>query len=548
MCLKSQGVPPLPEDTARVARQAFPKGNIYLTIGDKIGILFEDTDFADMYASEGKPAFPPYILAMVCIFQFMEDLSDREAADAVRARIDWKYALHLPLDDPGFDYSVLSEFRQRLLEHDKGLMMFERVLKRLEALGLLRKRGKQRTDGTHVLAASRQLSRLEMVIETMRIALESIARVTPEWLQAGAPSEWYERYHPAWQGLRLPKKREEREALLLTVGEDGYALLDRVNRPDTPEAVRFLPAISMLRRVWDQEFVRDGEGVRPRPPGQRVSGEEMIVTPRDEEARRSTHGALEWQGYRVHWTETCDEFLPRLITHVEVTPATTPDVVMLPEIHKALAQQGRTPAIHLVDRGYVAGHVLAQAEQQYGIDVVGPAPQDTSWQARTPGGFTLDHFTVDWEKKQAVCPQGHSSVTWSESQNDYGHPVVHIVFAKDTCDACPVREKCTRSRTTGRRLKVLRTHEYIRRARERQETPEFRQMYKQRAGVEGTVSVTVRQHGMRRSRYIGLAKTRLQALFTAMAVNLKQSARWLMGIFPASTRSSPLVCIAPQPI
>jgi len=163
MCLKSRGVPPLPEDTARVARQAFPKGNIYLTIGDKIGALLEDADFADMYAGEGKPAVPPYILAMVCIFQFMEDLSAREVADAVRARIDRRYALHLPLDDPGFDYSVLSDFRQRLLEHDKGLMMFERVLKRLEALGLLHKRRKQRTDGTHVLAASRQLSRLELV-------------------------------------------------------------------------------------------------------------------------------------------------------------------------------------------------------------------------------------------------------------------------------------------------------------------------------------------------------------------------------------------------
>ena len=548
MCLKSQGVPPLPEDTARIARRAFPKGNIYLTIGDKIGVLFEDADFADMYANEGKPAVPPYLLAMVCIFQFMEDLSDREAADAVRARIDWKYALHLPLDDPGFNYSVLSEFRERLLRQDKALMMFERVLKRLEALGLLRKKGKQRTDGTHVLAASRQLSRLELVIETMRMALEAIARVAPEWLQGRAPSEWYRRYHPGWRGLRLPKTPREREGLLRTVGEDGYALLNWIQQADTPEAIRALPAIRILHRVWEQQFIQDEGGVRPRSPDEGGRGKEIIVTPWDEEARRSTHGTLEWHGYRVHWTETCDESLPRLITHVEVTPATTPDVAMLPEIHAALAQQGRTPTIHLVDGGYVAGSVLAQAEQRHGINVVGPAPRNPSWQARTPGGLTLDHFTIDWEKKQAICPQGHASVRWSASQDESGHPVVHIAFAQSTCQACPVREKCTRSRTTGRTLQVRRTYEYIRRARERQETPEFRHMYKQRAGIEGTVSVTVRQHGMRRSRYVGQAKTHLQALFTAMAVNLKQSARWLMGISPAPTRSSPLACIAHQPI
>ncbi|NPA89962.1 MAG: IS1182 family transposase [Chloroflexi bacterium] len=548
MSLKSQGVPSLPEETARVVRRVFPKGNLYITIGDQIGVLFEDTDFADMYAREGKPAIAPYVLAMVSIFQFMEDLSDREAADAVRARMDWKYALHLPLDDPGFDFSVLSEFRQRVLAHDKGVLMFERVLQRLEEMQLLRKRGKQRTDSTHVLGASRRLSRLELVVETMRVTLEGIARVAPEWLQREVPAEWYQRYHRAWRSLRFPKKQEDRDALLLRVGEDGYALLERVNGPETPEAVQELAVMDTLRRVWEQEFMRDEAGVHVREPGQRVSGEAMIVTPHDEEVRRSTHGALEWHGYRLHWTETCDEGQPRLITHVAVTPATTPDVVMLPKIHQALAEQGRVPGIHLVDGGYVAGHVLAQAETQYGIDVVGPAPKGTHWQARTPGGFTLEHFHVDWEKKQATCPQGHNSVTWSESHNERGYPVVHIGFAKSTCDVCPVRSKCTRSRTGGRRLKVLRTHEYLRQARKRQKTPEFQQMYKQRAGVEGTVSVTVQHHGMRRSRYVGLKKTQLQALFTAMAVNLKQAARWLMGVPPASTRSSPLDCLILQPI
>lgn len=172
MSLQPMPIPAIPDETVRVAKRAFRKGNIFVTIGDNIGTLFADTDFAMLYDAEGKPALEPHLLALVLVFQFMEDLSDREAADAVRARIDWKYALHLPLEDEGFDHSVLCDFRQRLLDHDAGQQMFTCVLQRLEDLGLLRRGGQQRTDSTHVLMASQRLSRLELVRETMRLALE----------------------------------------------------------------------------------------------------------------------------------------------------------------------------------------------------------------------------------------------------------------------------------------------------------------------------------------------------------------------------------------
>ncbi len=176
MSLPAQAIPPIPELTAKVAKQAFRKGNIYLTIGDQIGMIFQDEDFADLYAKEEKPPVPPYSLVMVLIFQYMENLSDREAADAVRTRIDWKYALHLPLENEGFDFSVLSEFRDRLLENEAAMSMFEQVLQRLVALDLLKQGGKQRTDAAHVLSASQRLNHLEMAMETARMARGHPAR------------------------------------------------------------------------------------------------------------------------------------------------------------------------------------------------------------------------------------------------------------------------------------------------------------------------------------------------------------------------------------
>ncbi len=187
-------LPPIPADTARIAKKVFRRqGSRYLVIGDQIGPLFDEIDFSDLYAADGAPAFAPNRLALVVIFQRLEDLSDQAMADAVRARIDLKYALHLALDDMGFDGSLLSDFRERLLQHDAGLRVFERVLARLAELGLLSGSDQQRTDGTYLLAATRTLSRLELLAESLRSALEVLAATQSAWLVSIAQPHWHER-------------------------------------------------------------------------------------------------------------------------------------------------------------------------------------------------------------------------------------------------------------------------------------------------------------------------------------------------------------------
>src|SRR5262252_5580533 len=256
MSLHPHIITPVPEETARVARAAFPKGHPYLTFRDVLGPIFQYEAFLALFPAWGPPGLPPWRLAFVTIMQFRENLADRQAAEAVRARIDWKYLLSLELTDPGFDFSVLSEFRDRLLAGSAEELLLDKLLERCQALGLLKARGQQRTDSTHVLATIRGLNRLELVAETLRAALNAVATVAPDWLQAITPLAWYARYSRRIEESRLPKDTAAREAYAQTVGEDGFLFLDALATPDAPEGLRELPSLEALRRTWQRHDER----------------------------------------------------------------------------------------------------------------------------------------------------------------------------------------------------------------------------------------------------------------------------------------------------
>ena len=221
MSLRPELVPPIPEETKRVARNTFPKGNTYMRMRDELGTFYQDEQFASLFPPQGQPAESPWRLALICVMQFAENLSDRQAADAVRARIDWKYALSLELDDSGFDFSVLSEFRTRLLDGGMEQGLLDTMLTIFQEHGLLKQRGKQRSDSSHVVAAVRGLNRLESVGETLRATLNSLAVAAPEWLSEMAHSDWFDRYGKRVEEYRLPKGEDARRELAEVIGVDG---------------------------------------------------------------------------------------------------------------------------------------------------------------------------------------------------------------------------------------------------------------------------------------------------------------------------------------
>src|SRR5215213_8833415 len=333
-----QPVPPVPDDTARIARAAFPRGNPYVLLRDRLGPVFDDAGFADLYAQRGQPGYTPWRLALVTLLQFREGLSDRQAAEAVRARIDWKYLLALDLADAGFDYSVLCEF--------------------------------------HVLAAIRTLNRVELVAETLRAALNAIAVAAPEWLRGLAPAEWHERYDRRTEDMHLPDAGPKRDAYVAQVGADGFLLLDALDAEGVPPEAANREEGAVLRRVWARHFERieappGGAGrssARSRPAQGRGPGD-RVESPHDIDARFRPKAGESWTGYMVHLTETRDADAPHLIIDADTTPANVHEAPRTAPIHGALAAKGSAPSEHLVDSAYVSAAQLVAARERHGINL-----------------------------------------------------------------------------------------------------------------------------------------------------------------------------------
>ena len=313
----------IPEQTVQIAEAAFPKGTPSMRMRDVLGPIYVNSDFAQLFPQDGQPAYAPAQLALVTIMQFAEGLSDAQAADAVRARIDWKYALALALTDSGFDASVLSEFRTRLITGNAELLLFETMLTLFREHKLLKAKGRQRTDSTHVLAAVQTCNRLEGVGESMRHALNVVAAAAPDWLQSWVPTTWFDRYARRFAEYRLPSDKPARYVLAEEIGADGQQLLREVYGATAPVWVRNLPAVETLRHVWVQQFYASpmDEAIRWRIAEDLPPAPLLISSPYDPEARYSKKRTTEWVGYKVHLTETLDSDTPHLLTNVHTTLA-----------------------------------------------------------------------------------------------------------------------------------------------------------------------------------------------------------------------------------
>jgi transposase len=244
----------IPVETVRVARAACSKGALAMRLRDELGALYQDTHFIDLYPVEGQPAYEPWRLAFITVLQYSEGLTDRQAANAVRERIDWKYTLGLELTDPGFDFSILSEFRTRLIERQHETLLLDRLLEVCKERGWLKAGGKQRTDSTHVLARVRSLSNLECVGETLRAVLDDLARLAPDWLVQQINADWFERYSHRVENYRLPKAKNQRTALAQQIGDDGAHLLAALEQADAPAELKEIASVQLLKEVWQQYY------------------------------------------------------------------------------------------------------------------------------------------------------------------------------------------------------------------------------------------------------------------------------------------------------
>ncbi len=454
MSMYPQGIGTIPAETVRVARAACPKGTLAMRLRDALGELYQDEHFAAFYPVEGQPAYAPWRLALVTVLQYVENLSDRQAANAVRERIDWKYALGLELTDPGFDFSLLSAFRTRLVNEQVEALLLDRLLEVCKQRGWLKAGGKQRTDSTHVLARVRSLSNLECVGETLRAVLDDLATLAPDWLAKQISPDWFERYSHRVENYRLPKQESQRTALAQQIGADGLHLLQALSRSDAPAGLKDEGSRQLLRQVWQQYYDQTSGKAKWRAGPQESSGEGIVRSPYDPEARTGKKREMTWLGYKAHLTETCvapeaEEAIPQLIVQVETTVANVQDVEVTDSIQEDLAQHDLLPEDQIVDTGYVDAELLVSRKPRSGIRLLGPVLSDNSWQAKADKGFDAAHFQIDWQGRLATCPQGQTSQRWTPIDKP---DRIEVVFARHTCAACPCRTDCRQSQTTGRVL------------------------------------------------------------------------------------------------
>ena len=339
-----------------------------------------------------------------------------------------------------------------------------------------------------------------------------------------------------------------RRELAGQVGEDGLALLEMAGEPDAPRSLRGLPALESLRRIRVQQFYRDDGGLRWRNEADGLPPASLLITsPHDVEARYGKKRATTWIGYKVHLTETCDDDMPHLIVNATTTPAPVPDGRTTSEIHRALSGRDLLPGLQMVDASYIDADLLMAMRREHDVELVGPMQPDYHWQTKAEGAYTTADFAIDWDGRRATCPEGRPSASWTPAVEPGGTEIIYIKFSTTDCRSCPARERCTRSDRRSLTVRRREGYEALRAARSRESTDSYRAEYARLAGIEGTISQGVRAFGMRRSRYIGEAKARLQHVATAAAIDLARVSGWLMEKPREEARLTPFARLMTRP-
>jgi transposase len=469
--------------------------------------------------ANGRPALDPVMLAGVTLLQFMEKVPDRVAARHGVYHLGWKYALDLELTDGGFHPTVLVYFRDRREEKESGRVVFDGVVELLIELGLVKRNGKQRLDSTHILGYVKAMSRLECAVETVRLALEAMAE---EVRGAARPEFWardwalYVQSELSWRLSKIERDHRYRQC-----GQDIKEILEWIDtkHPKLSE----LEAVKLLRRVFSEHFeVVEGklQPVTKRPP-------RSVQNPHDPDAHYANKGKKQWVGYKVQVVESVDPEKPakdkgepteNFITEILTTEAAENEIAGLAQALKSEQHHHEIiPPVTYADAGYVTEKTLTQAEQS-GMELLGPTRPDPH-----KGPYNADAFHVDIDKRQAVCPQGHTSTQCSHIHDAHMGTEYYRIEWGSQCDCCPVQKPCSRSSKNGRRsLVVGLRHDLVEKRRKEMRAPDYSQSMHPRNGIEGTHSELVRGHGMRHTKYRGLSRVSLSHYFMGAACNVKR--------------------------
>lgn len=480
-------------------------------------------------ADNGRLAIEPVLLLGVSLLQYLEAMPDRQAVDLLRYHAGWNFALNRQVGDELFHPTTLVNFRQRLLDHDLSTIGFALVLEALVAAGLVARSSRQRLDSTQMFGRVSRMSRLDCVRQSLRLALEELAEQVPE----PARPEWWpplwERYVDSQADYRAPLETLARK--MVEAGKDAQQLLGWLATPAAKE-LRMGKQTTLLARVFGEQF-EVAANAAPQPKTKEELSSARVQNPHDPDATYAAKGKGEQKkehvGYKVQVAETVSEavlvageptgnFISAMVTHA-ARESDEEGARKMDQEQQALGMD--KPPVQYVDAAYISTQKLVEAAAQ-GRELIGPAAPPAN---NNDGRFTSVAFAVQVEQRKAVCPAGHQNTQCSRlEEKATGRVSYRFEWDTSTCALCPLRQQCIKADHPHRALVVGQDHTILQARRREQKTTPFKQRMKHRNAIEGTQSELVRAHGMRRARYRGLAKARLQNYFIGAACNIK---RWL---------------------
>ena len=534
----------------------------------------------------GRTALEPVLMLGVSILQEIDGVPDRQAIEMLRYHAGWNFALNRQLGDPVFHPSSLVNFRHRLEEHKQSALGFKTIWQALEQAGLVSRQSRQRLDSTQMFGRVAKMSRLDCVREGLRLALKELEEATPIEARPVCWVALWERYvenqvdyrasaealgnklaqagADAWQlleWLRSPEQAERatgpQAQLLARVFGEQFELMAGKPAPLSKEKT-VIVAEGTPAAAESQEAVASGEvapstkaaapelglsgqlelgapvaaaPVQVQPKGKGQLSSDRVQNPHDPDATYGVKGQGEKKkehvGYKVQVAETVSEatlapgeptrnFIAGIVTH----PAYESDEAGEEKMDQEQAQMGLDkPPVKYVDAAYVSAQKLVEAQAE-GRELIGPAQPAP----RQEGRFSAADFEVHVEERRAICPAGKPSTQCSRLEAESTGKISYRFEWSTHCHDCPLRSQCLGQDQRHRTLVVGEHHTALQARRQEQQTEAFQERMKHRNAIEGTQSELVRGHGLRRARYRGLAKVKLQNYFIAAACNVK---RWI---------------------
>jgi transposase len=503
----------------------------YRLFAEKIYPLLVDAraELEECYCQDnGRPSVEPVLQLGVTLWQFVEKIPDREAVERLRYHLGWKYALNHEVNEAIFDPTVLVRFRAKLLEHEQGRLLFERILKGLQEAGLIARKYKQRLDSTHVLGMIAKMSRLECVRESIRLALKELDGMVGDRQR---PEFWevlWERYVESKLDYRTSEV--ELKNKMQQAGEDIQRLRKWVEgQKEKGEVIKEAAQMKLLDRVFEEQYAIQGaeaiEVLREQPVG-------AVRNPHDLDVEWAAKGQgknkKEFEGYKVQVAETVSEEpvekgepAKNFLTAVMIQRATESDEAGREQVLEEQAEMGlEKPEVEYVDGAYVSAKEIVKAEEE-GRQLMGPAQPAPLPRNKT---FSAEAFQVTVEERKAICPVGKPCTQCSRLEEEKTGKVSYRFEWSWECPNCSLRDQCVGQGQKHRSLVVGEHHTVLQNRRWEMKTPEFKEEMKKRNAIEGTPSELVRAHGARRARYRGIGKVKLQFYLIGAACNVK---RWL---------------------